>query len=102
MPHFVVITEQGPRWDEKQEANQQEDGDEHHSFMSALETERIVLLGGPLGDSSKNRALLIMDAANEQEARSKLADDPWMRSDVLKIIELYPWVIRYGGGNFSW
>ena len=102
MPHFVVITEQGPGWDEKKGPSQQKNGDEHHSFMSALETKRVVLLGGPLGDSSRNRALLVMDAASERAVRSTLADDPWMRSGVLKLAESYPWEIRYGGGNLSW
>jgi uncharacterized protein YciI len=96
MTTFVVITKQGPRWDENKAASQQEDSKTHHAFMIKLESERFLILGGPLGNYSKNRAMLIVNAANESEVRSVLAEDPWMRSGILRLIELYSWVIRYG------
>src|SRR5205807_8418462 len=43
----------------------------------------LVILGGPLGNYRKHRAMLILDAPNEEILRKRLAEDPWMRDGVL-------------------
>ena len=96
MPNFVVITEQGPRWAESLPIQRQEGWDNHATFMKALEMQGVVLLGGPLTSGSKNRALLILTAQDEAAARARLSEDPFVRSGVLKIVESYPWEVRYG------
>jgi len=96
MPYFVVINEQGPQWDPKRSMREQKGWTEHAVFMDALLDEHFVVLGGPLGNYSKHRALLILDAPNEAILRKKLAEDPWMRSGVLRTVEFYSWEILLG------
>jgi len=91
-----VIEEQGPQWDDKCSMRDQKGWTEHAVFIDALVNERFVVLGGPLGNYSKHRALLIISAANEQVLRTRLAEDPWMRTGVLCAIEIYPWEILLG------
>jgi len=69
---------------------------EHAVFVDALADERFVILGGPLGNYRKHRAMLILDAPNEEILRKRLAEDPWMRDGVLRTIEVYPWEILLG------
>jgi uncharacterized protein YciI len=95
MPFFVVINEQGPSWDNKLPMRSQKGWTEHASFMDALEAERFVVLGGPL-KYHKHRAMLIVNACDEQDLRKRLAEDPWMRTGVLRSIEIYPWEIMLG------
>ena len=68
---------------------------DHAKFMDALEAEHFVVLGGPLR-YSKHRAMLVVNASDEQELRWRLAEDPWMRTGILKTIEIYPWEILLG------
>jgi len=96
MPYFVVIEEQGPQWDAKRSMRGQQGWTEHAEFMDRLAGEHFVVLGGPLGNYSKHRALLILDAPSEAILRKKLAEDPWMRTGVLRIVELYSWEILLG------
>jgi uncharacterized protein YciI len=69
---------------------------EHAVFMDALADEQLVKLGGPLGNYRKHRAMLILDAPNEETLRKRLAEDPWMRDGVLRTIEIYSWEILLG------
>jgi hypothetical protein len=69
---------------------------EHAVFVDALADERFVILGGPLGNYRKHRAMLILDAPNEEVLRKRLAEDPWMRDGVLRTIEIYSWEILLG------
>jgi hypothetical protein len=69
---------------------------EHAVFLDALADERFVILGGPLGNYRKHRAMLILDAPDEGVLRKRLAEDPWMRDGVLRTIEIYPWEILLG------
>lgn len=96
MPYFVVINEQGPGWDNKHPMREQKGWNEHAAFMDALESERFVVLGGPLRNYSKHRAMLIVNAFDEKAVRERLAEDPWMRTGVLRTIEFYPWEILLG------
>ena len=95
MAFFVVINEAGPRWDPQRVMREQKGWTDHAKFMDALETEQFVVLGGPL-KYPKHRAMLIVKASNEQELRSRLAEDPWMRAKILRTIEIYPWDILLG------
>ena len=83
MPYFVVIEEQGPHWDDECSMRDQKGWDEHAVFMDALAEEHFVILGGPLGNYAKHRAMLILNAPNEVVLRKKIAEDPWMRTGVL-------------------
>ena len=73
----------------------QEGWTEHAVFMDALADEHFVLLGGPL-KHSKHKAMLVLSAPNELVLRKRLADDPWMRTGVLRTIEIYSWEVLLG------
>jgi uncharacterized protein YciI len=96
VPIFVVTLEAGPIWQGNLDPIHQEGESEHAAFMQTLLNERFLLLGGPLRDSTENRALLVVTAPTEEYARSRLADDPWMRSRVLGLLEVREWDVRYG------
>jgi len=95
-PYFVVIEEAGPQWDDKWSMQEQKGWPEHAVFMDNLADEHFVKLGGPLGNYRKHRAMLILDAPDEEALRKRLAEDPWMRDGVLRTIEIYSWEILLG------
>lgn len=95
MPYFVVINEQGPAWDEKRPMREQKGWTEHATFMDAIADEHFVVLGGPL-KYSKHRAMLVVNAANDVILRKRLAEDPWMRTGMLRTLEIYPWEVLLG------
>ena len=96
MPYFVVINEAGQHWDNNRKMREQRSWNEHAAFMDALEAERFVVLGGPLGNYPKHRAMLIVRAPNEEVLRKRLGEDPWMRSGILQPVEIYSWEILLG------
>ena len=96
MPLFVVVNEQGPSWTDGRTMQAQHGWPEHAVFMNALESERFVVLGGPLRGSPHHRALLVVQGANEAEVRARLAEDPWMRKGVLRNVSVEPWELLLG------
>ena len=75
--HFVVVNEQGPAWEDKRSMRDQKGWTEHAEFMDALEAEHFVVLGGPLRNFSKHRAVLIVNALNRSFAGGWMRT-PWM------------------------
>lgn len=96
MPHFIVINEQGSNWETGRAMREQKGWNEHATFMNALEAEHFVVLGGPLGNYPKHRALLVVSAPDDQVLRARLLEDPWMQMGILRTIEIYPWEILLG------
>jgi hypothetical protein len=64
--------------------------------MDGLVADRFVVLGGPVGDLEGDRAMLVVDAQSEEEARSRLAADPWA-DGVLILRSVQPWTIWLRG-----
>jgi hypothetical protein len=64
--------------------------------MDELADDRFVVLGGPLDDGEKT--LLIVDAADEAEIRSTLAEDPWSQSGVLELESIQLWTVLLQAG----
>jgi len=95
VPYFVVIEEQGPAWDQKRSMRDQKGWTDHAVFIDALADEHFVILGGPL-KYSKHRAMLVLNAPDEGVLRKRLAEDPWMRTGVLRTLEVYPWEVLIG------
>ena len=96
MALFVLINEQGPTWDPAQPMREQKGWAEHAAFMNSLTDDRLVVLGGPLHKGPRHRAMLILRAPDEESLRARLAEDPWMRSGVLRMGELLPWELLLG------
>ncbi len=91
---FAVIRTRGPAWQDGRPLESQADWAGHASFMNALAKEGFVILGGPLDGSPD--VLLVVRAATADEARSRLADDPWTHRDLLRISRIAPWTLRLG------
>jgi uncharacterized protein len=100
MGYFAVMREAGPAWTDGQGVAGQPAVGDHAAFMNTLAEEGFVLFGGPLAGSEEGRlrALLIVSAANEDEIRRRLADDPWTRADRLVTSAIEPWKVLTGRG----
>ncbi len=75
---------------------EQKGWNQHAMFMDALEAEHFVVLGGPLGNYPKHRAMLIISAPSEQVLRKRLSEDPWIRDGTLSFVEVYSWQVLLG------
>jgi uncharacterized protein YciI len=53
-----------------------------------------VILGGPLEGTAD--VLLVMRAASAEDARGRLAADPWTVQDLLRVSRISPWTLRLG------
>ena len=96
---FALTTAHGPNWDAKRGIRQQDAWDEHASFMDGLVDEGLVVLGGPLAGGE--RALLLIEASDESEIRSRLSADPWADMGLLQIGSIEPWSIWLDGRQAS-
>src|SRR5438105_14916261 len=92
---FLVTEVPGPQWDRARPRREQDGWDEHASFVDALVSEGLVVLGGPLGDPDFGPALLVFHAESEDEIRRRLADDPWLDT-ILTVESIQRWSIWVG------
>jgi uncharacterized protein YciI len=99
--YFVAVNEAGPAWSAGTPMRDQAQWDEHARFVNALVADRFILLAGPLPGGPVHRALLIVQATSEAAVRSKLAEDPWMRSGVLVSRSVEPWEILASHDRFD-
>jgi uncharacterized protein YciI len=102
MSCYAVIREAGPGWIEGG-IEAQPDVADHAAFMSCLADKGFVLVAGPLAgtESGRLRVLLIVDAGDDDEIRSRLADDPWVRADRLVITRIECWNLMIGAERLS-
>jgi len=91
---FAVLLDRGPAWQHGLPLERQVQWDAHASFMDALVDEGLVLLGGPLEETSE--VLLVFRAESADHIRQRLAPDPWHRMDLLRINRIMPWTLRLG------
>jgi uncharacterized protein YciI len=91
MPYFVVVNEQGPAWVTGRSMREQPGWTEHADYVNAAMRAGLVLLGGPIGDGSIHRAMLILFSEGEPTVRAWLDADPWIRSGTLRTRSLEPW-----------
>jgi uncharacterized protein YciI len=92
--YFVVTETQGSAWDPSLPRRQQENWDEHAAFMDGLVADGFVVLGGPVGDGVE--VVLIVRAGSEGEIEARLAADPWLPMEILRIVEIERWEILLG------
>jgi uncharacterized protein YciI len=99
MSYFAIVREAGPAWDRAKPLREQAAWDEHAEFMNALAEDGFVVVGGPVDGGPKT--LLIVDAGDEAEIRSRLDDDPWTAMGLLAIASIEPWEILLGSAPVS-
>lgn len=91
---FAVIRTRGAAWQASLPLEGQADWDVHAAFMTALEGEGFVVLGGPLEGTPD--VLLIVRATTSDEIVDRLQDDPWTNRDLLRLSRISPWTLRLG------
>ncbi len=98
MSLFAVSRQAGPGWTEGLGAFEQAGVEAHAAFMGALSDAGFVRVAGPLAGSEHGRirALVIVDAADEDEVRRRLEADPWARSGRLVTTNVEEWVLLVG------
>ena len=98
MSLHVVSRQAGPGWTEGEGAFGQAGVQDHAAFMAELERSGFVLFAGPLAGSEQGRirALVVVDAADEAEVRSRLGEDPWALTDRLVTTSVEPWTLFVG------
>jgi len=69
--YFIAIFSRGPAWDESKPANEQIGFKEHGENLRRLRTEKRIPIGGRYGE----KGMVIVEAKNEDEARSLFASD---------------------------
>ena len=94
-PTYYAVTETcGPGWNPSLRRRQQEKWDEHAAFMDGLVEEGFVVLGGPVGNGDE--VLLIVRAGSDREIEARLAADPWLPMEILRIAKIERWEILLG------
>ena len=88
---FVVFSSAGPNRDFSKGAREQPFWDEHARFIDALVADGSIFMGGPLVD--EGGSLLMFNATDENEVRTKLKDDPWSKHGILKLESVKRWQI---------
>jgi uncharacterized protein len=95
MPNFAVTLVHGPGWDDSRPIRSQDGWDAHAAFMDGLVDGGFVIVGGPLG--AGDRTLHAVEAADEDEVRARLAEDPWAAAGLLRIGTIEPWALWLDG-----
>ncbi len=91
---FAVIRTRGPAFEPSRPLESQADWVAHAAFMNDLVRDGAVILGGPLEGTAD--VLLVMRAETADEARRRLAADPWAVQDLLRVTRISPWTLRLG------
>ena len=59
--------------------------------MDGLVDDGFIILGGPFGDGEQT--LHVVEAADENEIKARLAGDPWASAGLLQIGTIEPWAL---------
>jgi uncharacterized protein YciI len=99
MAHFAVRLVHGPGWDTARPIRAQQAWDQHAAFMDRLVDDGFVVAGGPIGDGEQT--LHLVEAADENEVRARLAEDPWASAGLLLIGMIERWALWLDGRRRS-
>jgi uncharacterized protein YciI len=89
MPTYALTHVHGPKWDAALPIRSQNAWSEHAAFMDALVAEGLIVLGGPLDEG--DRALHLVEAADEDHIRTRLGEDPWAAMGLLEVGSIQRW-----------
>jgi uncharacterized protein YciI len=89
MANFALMLVHGPGWDTSRPIRQQAAWAQHAAFMDGLVDDGFIILGGPLGDGE--RTLHVVEAADPGEIETRMAQDPWAETGLLRIGSIEPW-----------
>jgi len=91
MANYAVRLVHGPGWDPSRPIRKQDGWDEHAAFMDGLVDDGFLILGGPVGDGEQT--LHVVEADGEDDARTRLARDPWASAGLLRVGTIEPWAL---------
>jgi uncharacterized protein YciI len=82
-------------WDTERPIRAQDAWDQHAAFTDRLVDDGFVVAGGPVGDGEET--LHLVEAADETEVQTRLAEDPWASAGLLVIGTIDPWALWLDG-----
>jgi hypothetical protein len=85
----------GPAWDNTCGIREQDGWDNHAEFMDGLVDSGFIVLGGPVGRGDLTAHLV--EAADVQAIRNRLAEDPWAIDAHLTVESIEPWSLWLDG-----
>src|SRR5271165_4047274 len=94
MPLFAVVRTRATGWLPAADLEDQPEWREHADFMTGLEAEGVVVLGGPLDGTPD--VLLIMRADSPEMIMARLDGDPWTSLNLLQVRSITRWTLRLG------
>ncbi len=97
---FVIMRGHGPSWDDARPMREQDRWPGHAAFMDDLAGEGFVVMGGPI-DQDDSRIMLIVEAAEANEVRARLEQDPWSEAGLLVLTGVEPWQVLLTGSQLS-
>ena len=98
MATYAVTTAKGPNWDASRGIREQPSWEQHAAFADGLVDEGFIVLGGPIdARGEEDVALLVIDAPDEEQVRSRFDEDPWVVSGVLQIKDVRSWTLWLDG-----
>jgi uncharacterized protein YciI len=92
--NFAVRLVHGPAWDPARPIRSQDAWDQHAAFMDGLVDDGFIVLGGPVGTGEQS--LHVVEAADENEIRARLGEDPWAVTGLLQIGSIETWALWLG------
>ena len=92
---FLCRLGHGPAWDDTRDIREKDGRDNHAEFMDSLVADRFIVVGGPVGRGDFTAHLV--EAADEQEIRDRLAEDPWAIDAHLTVESVEPWSLWLDG-----
>ncbi|HXW45526.1 MAG TPA: YciI family protein [Streptosporangiaceae bacterium] len=95
MANFALTLVHGPGWDSSLPIREQDGWPEHAAFMDSLVDDGFIIVGGPLGDGE--RTLHVVEAADEDQLRRRVARDPWAVAGLLQVGSVEPWALWLDG-----
>jgi uncharacterized protein YciI len=91
MANFAVRLVPAAGWDSSRPIREQDGWGAHAAFMDGLVDDGFIILGGPVGRGEET--LHVIEAADEDEIRARLAGDPWASAGLLRVGRIEPWLL---------
>lgn len=91
---FVGIVERTAKWDNAKEAHEHEGFADHAAYMDGLTKEGFIAMAGLMLASSE--VLFVFLADSEADVRAKMAQDPWQKSGMARLVRLEEAMFRIG------
>lgn len=93
--YFLVERHFGHKWNHSLPIRSQSEWESHAAFMDSLASNGLILLGGPIKNSSK--VLLIVRGMEMLDVLKNLSEDPWKATGLIEEIAIVQWEVMLNG-----